>query len=228
MSNWKLLSGVAAASIMTAAIIAPAEAQVTTSEIRGNVATDAGVAVGGATVTITDTSTGLTRSTTTSASGNYAIRNLPVSSSYTVTVSADDLQGQQIDDIALFLGDVTNLSFTLGADADRTLDTIVVTASTTDLIQTAVGPNATFGLETLQNAPAINRNIVDVLRIDPRVYVDESRGDINPVQCGGKNPRFNSLTLDGVRLNDGFGLNSNGYPTERQPFPFDAIEQVAI
>ena len=29
-------------------------------------------------------------------------------------------------------------------------------------------------------------------------------------------------------MNDGFGLNSNGYPTERQPFPFDAIEQVAV
>ena len=228
MSNWKLLSGVAAASIMTAAIVAPAEAQVTTSEIRGTVTNDAGAAVSGATVTIRDTQTGLTRSTTTGATGVYGIRNLPIASSYTVSVSADDLQGQQVDNVPLVLGDVTNLSFTLTADADRTLDTIVVTASATDLIQTAVGPNASFGLETLENAPTINRNITDVLRIDPRIYVDESRGDINPVQCGGKNPRFNSLTLDGVRLNDGFGLNSNGYPTERQPFPFDAIEQVAV
>jgi hypothetical protein len=29
-------------------------------------------------------------------------------------------------------------------------------------------------------------------------------------------------------MNDAFGLNSNGYPTERQPFPFDAIEQVSV
>ncbi len=228
MSNWKLLSGVAAASIMTAAIVAPAEAQVTTSEVRGTVTNDAGAGISGATVTIRDTQTGLTRSTTTSASGAYAIRNLPISSTYTVTVSAADLQSQQVENVPLVLGDTTNLSFSLSADADRTLDTIVVTASATDLIQTALGPNATFGLETLQNAPTINRNITDVLRIDPRIYVDESRGSINPVQCGGKNPRFNSLTLDGVRLNDGFGLNSNGYPTERQPFPFDAIEQVAV
>ena len=228
MSNWKLLSGVAAASLMTAAIVAPAEAQVTTSEIRGSVTSDVGAAVSGATVTITDTRTGLTRSTTTGSTGVYTIRSLPVSSSYTVTVVADGLQGQQIEEVGLFLGDVTNLDFALTTDESRTLETIVVTASATDLIQTAVGPNATFGLETLEKAPAINRNIVDVLRIDPRVYVDESRGDINPVQCGGRNPRFNSLTLDGVRLNDGFGLNSNGYPTERQPFPFDAIEQVAI
>jgi outer membrane receptor for ferrienterochelin and colicin len=92
----------------------------------------------------------------------------------------------------------------------------------------AIGPSANFGLATLESAPAINRNITDVIRADARFYVDESRGDINAVQCAGKNSRFNSLTVDGVRMNDSFGLNSNGYPTERMPFSYDAIEQVAV
>ena len=127
MSNWKLLSGVAAASIMTAAIVAPAEAQVTTSEIRGSVSSDSGAVVADASVSITDTATGLTRSTMTSATGAYAIRNLPISSSYQVTVSATGLQSQQVDNVPLVLGDTTNLDFTLTSDADRTLDTIVVT-----------------------------------------------------------------------------------------------------
>lgn len=228
MSNWKLLSGVAAASIMTAAIVAPAEAQVTTSEVSGSVATESGAALSDALVTVTNTATGLTRSTRTSSTGNFSIRSLPVGAGYSVTVTADGFQGRTVEDVALTLGDTARLQFALTADEARTLDTIVVTASAADLVQTAVGPNATFGIDTLQNAPTANRSIVDVLRIDPRVYVDESRGDVNPVQCGGKNPRFNSLTLDGVRLNDGFGLNDSGFPTERQPFPFDAIEQVAI
>lgn len=228
MSNWKLLSGVAAASIMTAAIVAPAEAQVTTSEVRGSVVSSTGTAIANATVSISDPSTGLTRSSTTSSAGGYAIRGLPVATGYTITVTADAFQGQTVENIALSLGDVAGIDFTLTSDDARTLETIVVTASASDLMQTAVGPNASFGLETLERAPVINRNITDVVRLDPRIYVDESRGDINPVQCGGKNPRFNSLTLDGVRLNDGFGLNANGYPTERQPFPFDAIQQVAV
>src|SRR5690606_3841433 len=75
-------------------------------------------------------------------------------------------------------------------------------------------------------APAISRNINDVIAIDPRIYVDEAFND--SVQCGGASARFNSLTVDGVRMNDNFGLNSNGYPTERMPFPYDAIEQVAV
>ncbi len=229
MFNWKTLAGGAAVSIMaSAAIVQTADAQVTTSELRGTITSDSGTPLSGATVRITDPATGLTRSSTTSAAGNYAIRGLPVASGYSVSVDADAYQNQTIEGIGLSLGDVADIDFTLTTDDARTMDTIVVTASASDLIQTAVGPNATFGLEVLENAPTINRNITDVLRLDPRVYVDESRGDINPVQCAGKNPRFNSLTLDGVRLNDGFGLNANGYPTERQPFPYDAIQQVAI
>jgi hypothetical protein len=208
---------------------ATAQAQVTTAGLSGQVTDESGAAVAGATVTVINTDTGFARSTTTTGSGNYAIRNLPVGGAYTVEVSDADFRSARVTDIGLVLGDFTDVDFTLeGSEAARTLDTVVVTAALADTAEVAVGPSATFGLETLQSAPAINRNIVDVLRIDPRVYVDESRGDINPVQCAGKNPRFNSLTLDGVRLNDGFGLNSNGYPTERQPFPYDSIEAVSI
>lgn len=228
MYNWKTLAGGVAAAAVVAAIVQPAEAQTTTSGIRGLVTSEDGTPIEGATVAVTDPATGLSRQTTTTAGGFFTFRGLSVGSEYTVSVDSDAFQGQTIEGVSLTLGDQTDVNFSLASDEARTLDTILVTASAADLAEVAVGPNATFDLETLQNVPTVNRNIVDVLRIDPRIYVDESRGDINPVQCGGKNPRFNSLTLDGVRLNDGFGLNSNGYPTERQPFPFDAIEQVAV
>lgn len=186
---------------------------------------DSGRIVSGAKVTLKDTRTGSVRELTTSNAGTFSTRGLRVGGPYTLTVE-DDGGSRVIEDIYLSLGDPAQVSVTLVPASN--METVVVTASATQLSNTAVGPATTFDLGTLEKAPAINRNITDVLRIDPRVYVDESRGDINPIQCGGKNPRFNSLTLDGVRLNDGFGLNSNGYPTERQPFPYDAIEQVAV
>ena len=74
--------------------------------------------------------------------------------------------------------------------------------------------------------PSMNRSITDVVRADPRVFVDESRND--SINCAGGSPRFNSLTLDGISMNDMFGLNSNGYPTERMPFSYDAIQEVAV
>ncbi|MCZ4297189.1 TonB-dependent receptor [Henriciella marina] len=227
MSNWKLMSGVAAATLFTAAIVAPAEAQVTTSGVRGQVTDASGSPIVGADVIVRDPETGLVRTTTTTSTGAYVLRNLPVGQSYTVEILATDFQGRAVENVSLSLGDQAEVNFSLD-EGNRTMDTVVVTASSANLAQVAIGPSATFGTEVLNNAPAINRNITDILRLDPRVYVDESRGDINGVQCGGKNSRFNSLTVDGVRLNDNFGLNSNGYPTERIPFSYDAIDQVSI
>ncbi|WP_300377130.1 TonB-dependent receptor [Henriciella sp.] len=226
MSNWKLYSGVAAAIMASAAIVAPAEAQVTTSGVSGSVIDESGAPVANADVIVRDDATGIVRTTTTSSNGQFVLRNLPVGGSYDVSVMATNYQSQEVPGVTLTLGDVSDVDFVL-SEGDRTMETVVVTGSSA-IAQVATGPSTSFNIETLEQAPTINRNITDVLRIDPRVYVDESRGEINPIQCGGKNPRFNSLTLDGVRLNDGFGLNSNGYPTERQPFPYDAIEQVSV
>ena len=103
---------------------------------------------------------------------------------------------------------------------------MVVTATAAGVIETAAGPSAAFSLQDLQTLPAINRDIRDIIRTDPRIHIDE--GFVDAIQCAGGNPRFNSLTVDGIKLQDAFGLNSNGFPTERIPFSFDSIQQVAV
>ena len=75
MSNWKLHSGVAAAIMATAAIVAPAEAQVTTAGIRGNVVDSEGAPIANADVIVRDEATGLTRTTTTTSAGQFVIRS---------------------------------------------------------------------------------------------------------------------------------------------------------
>ena len=106
------------------------------------------------------------------------------------------------------------------------MEEVIVTSAAIQTMQVALGPASTYNLEDLQDYPAINRDIRDVIRFDPRIYQDA--GFVGAIQCAGANPRFNSMTVDGVRMNDNFGLNSNGYPTTRQPFPFDAIQQVSV
>ena len=221
------LSIAAFAATLLLAMPVASNAQETSSDIAGTVSSDAGGPVAGATVTIRSTATGLTRSSTTNDSGEYVIRNLPVGTqSYTMTVSRDGYTPERRDGLSINLGSTTTEDFTLVSQA--AMEEIVTYGTQQAVSQVAVGPSASFGLEALETAPAINRNITDVLRADPRIYVDESRGDINAVQCAGKNSRYNSLTVDGVRMNDAFGLNSNGYPTERMPFSYDAISQVSV
>jgi hypothetical protein len=223
------LRAVMSASAMALTLAATsgiAHAQVTTSAVNGVVIDNNGAGISNANILLLNTSTGLSRTVSTDSSGNFAVRSLPVTGLYSVTVTANGYQGERVDDIGLTLGGTTNLSFSL--DQGSAEDTVVAVAQRMVMADVAIGPSASFGLDTLENAPAINRNITDVIRLDPRIFVDESRGGINSVQCVGQNPRFNSTTLDGIQVNDSFGLNSNGYPTERQPFPFDALEQVSV
>ncbi len=223
-----LSAGVAAVALTTAltTVVAPtpAMAQATTGAIRGLVTDASGQPISGASVTITDTTTGSTTTTTTGSGGVYTARGLSVSGNYTVAVRASNFGGQAVSDISLKIGDTANVPFQLSAGA--TGDEIVVTASRSSVGAVATGPSAVFSAEDLATLPVLNRDIKDVIRLDPRITIDESfeRG----IRCVGSNERFNSLTVDGVRQNDDFGLNNNGYPTQRLPFPFDVSEQVAV
>ncbi|MFC3649594.1 TonB-dependent receptor [Planctobacterium marinum] len=221
------LSKVALAVALAGGLSSVAVAQETSSSIRGNVVGPAGNAAEGATVTITHIPSGTVRTATVNGAGQFSARGLRVGGPYTIEVDSSTLEDTTINDVYLNLGEPS--VFDIALEAEQAVESIVVTGSQiSTLAGGEFGPSANFGLEELQNAPSINRNISDIVRIDPRIFVDESRGSINSIQCGGKNPRFNSLTVDGVQMNDSFGLNSNGYPTERMPFPYDAIEQVAV
>ncbi|MEM9495931.1 MAG: TonB-dependent receptor [Pseudomonadota bacterium] len=221
-----LFTGVAAIALTTAvvSVATPVMAQQTTSDIRGVVTDASGAPVSGATVVITDTRTGSTRRTTTDGSGRFNAQNLSVSGSYTVSATQSGFQGAAVEGVLLNLGDSTFVELNLSRGGAS--DEIVVVATRSATAAVAVGPSSTFTFEDLQNTPAINRDIKDIIRTDPRLFIEESNG--NGLQCAGSSPRFNSLTVDGIRLNDNFGLNANGFPTERLPFPFDALDQVAV
>ncbi|WP_198677289.1 TonB-dependent receptor [Pseudidiomarina taiwanensis] len=217
-------SRLAAAVALAIGMSATVYAQETASDLRGVVTSDAGATVANAQVEIVDTRTGAVRTLTSNENGNFSARGLPVGGPYIVKVT-DPVSGNVTEEeVFLVLGDTANVSVMVqSSDVER----IAVTG--TALMNNnygGTGPASNFSLRDLETAPAINRDIKDIVRIDPRVYIDESFGDA--IQCGGAHPRYNSLTVDGVRLNDNFGLNSNGYPTERMPFSYDSIQQVAV
>ncbi|WP_375202664.1 TonB-dependent receptor [Hyphococcus sp.] len=224
-----LSAGVAAVAITTAfsTVVAPTpvHAQQTTSDVRGVVTDEAGSPISGASITVVDTLTGTTRRTSTDGQGRFALQNLSATGNYSVTATGAGFQGEAVEGVRLSLGDTTTLSFSL-ARASAGSDEIVVVATRSAVGEVALGPNATFDFDDLQSTPAVSRDIKDIIRADPRLFIEESNG--NGLQCAGASPRFNSLTVDGIKLNDNFGLNANGYPTERLPFPFDAINQVAV
>ena len=219
------LSRIAAAVALSVGLSTTAMAQVTSSELNGQILAPNGSPAVGTVIKVTHLPTGAVKTVTVNNGGTFSLHGLRVGGPYTIEIDSDEYADQTISDVYLELGESASIERSLENAADY--ENIVVTASQVSSLSFGqVGPSASFDLSTLEQAPAINRDITDIVRIDPRIYVDE--GGSGGIQCVGKSPRFNSLTVDGVRMNDLFGLNSNGYPTERMPFSYDAIEGVSV
>ena len=218
----KSLAATVATAMLSFALVTPvAQAQEITAEVRGVVVNTSGAPLEGATVVVTSRATGISKTVEAGANGSYSVRGLPAGVAYDVEVKATGLQKSMTQNVTLAVGQSAVLNYNLSS-----VEEVVVTGSQVVLAETAIGPNAIFDLASLQESPAINRDIKDVIAQDPRMFVDVTFNDA--VQCNGANPRFNSLTVDGIRLQDGFGLNSNGYPTQRMPFSYDALSNVAV
>ncbi|WP_244993749.1 TonB-dependent receptor [Pseudidiomarina sediminum] len=216
-------SRIAAAVALAIGLSATATAQETSSSIRGVVTSQAGEAISNAQVTLRDERTGTSTSLTANANGLFSARGLAVGGPYTLTVTDARGNTEVVKDVYLTLGETENLSVQV---SQQSVERIEVAGRRLTMTSGANSPASNFNLSDLQNQPSANRDIKDVVQIDPRIYINETNA--RDIQCGGANPRFNSLTVDGVRTNDNFGLNSSGYPTERMPFSYDAIEQVAV
>ena len=225
MSSPAKFSRIAAAVALSIGLSTTAMAQETSSAMEGRILTPTGAPAAGTSITVIHEPTGTVREVTVGANGTFNLRGLRVGGPYRVIIDSDEYQDTTVDDVYLELGSAFGVNLML----DDASDIEVISVSGSSLSATAfgaTGPQTVFNLETLENAPAINRSIGDIVRVDPRVFVDESFNDA--ISCGGASPRNNSLTLDGIRMNDAFGLNSNGFPTERMPFSYDAIQQVAV
>jgi outer membrane receptor for ferrienterochelin and colicin len=217
--HWK--ATVSALALATAAHVMPAMAQETAGQINGYISNAAGAALGGAQVRIVHTPSGTTTTVTTNADGRFIARGLRLGGPYEVTVTAPGGSTEKIEEnVFVVLGEPYQLSYGVGTKIEE----VLVSATRQRELQT--GSVMQFDREQIASIPTISRDLKDVIRIDPKVYVDRFNSDA--IQIAGTNNRFNLLTIDGVRQNDDFGLNNNGYPTLRSPLSLDVIEQLSV
>lgn len=215
-----LVTAISTAAIGVAMTPMLAQAQQQSSAIAGRVVDQQGNPAASAEITVIDLRSGTRRTARSNEGGSYTVRNLAVGGPYEVRVNGVVQTTLQ----SLSLGDVYQLPLVVGRASDAMEEVIVLGQESS--FNVAPGPSANFGIADLETAVAFERDIKDVFAIDPRINVEGSNGTVN---CTGKSPRFNTTTLDGVRYGDQFGLNDNGYGTATgMPFPFDAIEQVAV
>ncbi|GAA0866484.1 TonB-dependent receptor [Sphingopyxis soli] len=224
--RYSIAASLMAISVATV-VAAPAQAQQITTGIQGQVNDDAGAPIGGATVIITDTRTGATRTFTTGSDGRFNATGLVTGGPYSVSVNADSFEGQTLQDIFTTLQGSTDLTFALSSGGGE----IVVTGSRVRVTQLAVGPGTSFAGELLTSAPSFNRDVRDVIRFDPRVSLDRDDGGSGQdrISCLGGNDRGNAFTVDGISQGDIYGLNDTGFSSRSStPIPYDAVRETQV
>jgi hypothetical protein len=226
MSATMKLSRVAIAIALSVGLSTAAMAQTTTSNIRGNIATEAGTNFAEATVTILHLPSGTVSTATTNASGAFSARGLRVGGPYSITITGNGIAPVQIDDVFLSLDQTFSLPVTVQETSSVEIITVSGSAQAGGFANE--GLSTSLGLEALTAVASIDRDITDAAELDPFVSVNVQSGGTKELTIAGANSRFNTLTVDGVALNDRFGLNANGYPTQRSPISFDAIQSLSI
>lgn len=218
------------AAIISATVLftqAPAIASDTSSAIRGQVIDSSGNALSNVTVIIVHQPTGAKKTLTTSDGGVFHIKGLPVGGPYMVSVAGGTaLHFETANDIFLKLGEASKVTFT--AEAKQEVERITITGQLAMAGTYSKGPNKEFSENDIMNTAAISRDLKSVLKRDSRMVVDTTADGGPALSIAGGNVRGNSLTVDGVKQNDDFGLNKNGYPGRRTPISLDAIEQLAV
>ena len=202
-------------------VAAPVLAQSTSSGISGQVMAASGQPVAGAEITITHVESGTMSRTTTDASGRYAARGLRVGGPYTIVVNKAGESKKIEDGVYLELNQVSTVNATLGVVAD--LATVQVVGSARSQVFDANNKGVGTSISGRQLATAVsgNRSLDDIARLDPRVTVtDQNDGSIS---VAGQNSRYNNISVDGLSVNDPFGLNANGLGFTGSPISPDTI-----
>ena len=202
-------------------VAAPALAQSTSSGIGGQVVSASGQPVAGAEVTITHNESGTVSRTTTDATGRYNARGLRVGGPYTIVINKVGEPKKTEDGVYLELNQVSTVNVTLGAATNLAAVQVVGSARSLQFDSNNKGVGTSISGRQLETAVSGNRSLDDIARLDPRVTVtDQNDGSIS---VAGQNNRYNNISVDGLSVNDPFGLNSNGLGFTGSPVSADTI-----
>jgi outer membrane receptor for ferrienterochelin and colicin len=200
-------------------------AQETTSAIQGVITSAGGKPVSGATVVVTHNPSGTRATTTTDAAGNFNLRGLRVGGPFSVKISAVGFRTQDVTEINTDLGQDFRLATQLEPEQAGE-EAIVITASKLKkAIGLETGSASQFSARDIQAVASVSRDLRDTLRRDPLVSFDPSNRSISIAGATGRSNRF---SVDGVSIQDDFGLNQGGLPSLRGIVSLEAISQVAV
>jgi hypothetical protein len=176
-----------------------AQAQETTGSVTGRITDSQGLAIPGATVTVTGSQG--SKSAVTDSEGRYAVPFL-TPGTYTVRVTLTGFRAVEQKDVIVRLGQTVELP--LKMQVGGVAETIEVSASSPVVDTATTTAGAVLDSETLQRVP-VGRRFSDTLYLAPGVSSSGSLGRANP-SVSGSSGLENQYVVDGVNItNAGYG-----------------------
>jgi Carboxypeptidase regulatory-like domain len=204
-----------------------------TGRVAGTVSDPSGAAVVGATVVVTNASTGLTRNTTTAADGGFVFPLLPVGS-YDLHTQASGFQGYQQRGIEVQTDQASTVPVVLKIGSATQSVTV---ESNAEMVQTQSGAlNQVIGRQKIVELPLNGRNAAALVLLTPGT-ADTSTGNFSGSQDtlqstsypGAQSVSANGARTDMVNYNLDGGSNQDPYTNVNNPFPNpDALEEFSV
>ncbi|HXR32817.1 MAG TPA: TonB-dependent receptor [Verrucomicrobiae bacterium] len=204
--------------------------------ILGTVTDSSGGTVPGATVTIKNVDTGLTRTVTTSDDGSYSVPELPIGN-YSVTVEKQGFKTGLITGIKVEVSverraDVTLQTGQLSQKVEVLGEELPMVETTSNDMGGIVESNS------VENLPVNGRDYQKLILLVPGASsgpdaITDSPGSYGTVSVNGARGRSNNYLLDGTDMNDGYrndpAINEGGvFATPATILPIEAIAEVHV
>lgn len=202
------------------ALCATASAQPTTGSIIGRVLDDQGAAIPGASITVTNPSTGFVRTDVTDAEGVYRLRALPVGA-FDVKVELAGFTSLDRKGVTVNVGQTITIDFSMKVAA--LAETVVVTGQTPLIEVSTSSVGGVVDIGRIESIPLNGRQFANLAATLPGVglgnHSDPTKSTQYSPQINGGNGRNVNYQIDGGDNNDDTvgGL--------LQLFPLEAIQE---
>src|ERR1035438_9770983 len=239
-SRWLFSTLVLMVTILLLASAVPAGAQVASAgQVSGVVTDKTGAVVPGATVTLTDTSTQVERTSSSNAAGQYLFVNVPPGT-YNITVVKTGFSKSVIAAQTVNVGSPVTANVTLEVGAATQTVEVAATGVELQTMNATIG-NTVTGV-TLESLPSLGRDVSTFITLQPGISPDGSVAgtvvDQSSFVLDGGN---NTNDMDGSMSvytpsfagdpTGGVSNQSNGVaagPTGVMPTPADSVEEFKV
>jgi hypothetical protein len=211
------------AAILAAAQAAAAYGQTTSASIRGTVRDAQGAPVASASVTVTGSARGWSRSAVTAADGTFVVPNLPPGV-VDVAVAASGFDTAKRGDVLLEVGQTATIDVALSVG--RVKETVIVQGSGTTVDTSGSVVDAVISTQLVEALPLNGRNFLELALLTPgnapAPNFDPTKSNTVAISSGGQLGRGGNIMIDGADNND----DVVGGPL--QNVPEDSVQEFQI